>query len=91
MVVNDGLDNSNGYDRQITVIPVNDPPVAQNDVGSTNEDTPLSLPGILSNDTDVDGTINPATVDLDLLTVGIQNTLTNAQGVERQWFRCCIS
>ncbi|HQQ82769.1 MAG: Ig-like domain-containing protein [Cyclobacteriaceae bacterium] len=81
MVVNDGLDNSNGYDRQITVIPVNDPPVAQNDVGSTNEDTPLSLPGILSNDTDVDGTINPATVDLDLLTVGIQNTLTNAQGV----------
>ncbi|HQQ97380.1 MAG TPA: Ig-like domain-containing protein [Cyclobacteriaceae bacterium] len=80
IVVNDGLDNSNGYDRQITVVPINDPPVAQNDVGSTNEDTPLSLPGILSNDTDVDGTINPATVDLDLLTVGIQNTITNAQG-----------
>ncbi len=41
----------------ITVLPLNDAPVAQNDSYSTPEDTALvvSLPGVLSNDSDVDG------------------------------------
>src|SRR5205807_2679353 len=41
----------------LTVNPVNDPPVAANDAFSTNEDTTLtvSAPGVLGNDTDVDG------------------------------------
>src|SRR5262249_43150971 len=41
----------------ITVIPVNDPPVANNDSYSINEDTTLivAAPGVLGNDTDVDG------------------------------------
>jgi VCBS repeat-containing protein len=41
----------------ITVLPVNDAPVAVNDSYSVNEDTPLliSIPGVLGNDSDVDG------------------------------------
>lgn len=41
----------------IKVIPVNDPPVATDDRYSTNEDTPLIIkaPGVLGNDSDVDG------------------------------------
>src|SRR5205823_5209125 len=41
----------------ITVMPVNDPPVAGNDAYSVNEDTTLliSAPGVLANDTDVEG------------------------------------
>ena len=41
----------------ITIDPVNDPPVATNDTYSTNEDTQLVVPapGLLANDTDIDG------------------------------------
>ena len=41
----------------ITVSAVNDAPVAVNDSYSTTEDTPLTIaaPGVLANDTDVDG------------------------------------
>ncbi len=41
----------------ITVTAVNDAPVAANDAYSTAEDTPLAIttPGVLANDTDVDG------------------------------------
>src|SRR5262249_37047620 len=42
----------------ITVIPINDAPVAVNDAYSVNEDTTLTIsaPGVLANDTDVDST-----------------------------------
>ncbi|MFN7100110.1 MAG: beta strand repeat-containing protein, partial [Flavobacterium sp.] len=39
-------------------------PVANNDVATTNEDTPVTI-NVTANDTDVDGTIDVATVDLD--------------------------
>src|SRR5207248_1125820 len=41
----------------ITVIPVNHPPVANNDSYATNEDTTLTVaaPGVLANDSDADG------------------------------------
>ncbi len=41
----------------ITVLPVNDVPVASNDSYTVNEDTTLTFPaaGVLANDTDVDG------------------------------------
>jgi large repetitive protein len=55
------------------------PPVANADSSNTLEDTPVTF-NILENDTDVDGTIDPATVDLDVLTAGIQNTITTAEG-----------
>ena len=54
---NDGTANSNVATVSITVNPVNDVPVAANDSYSTNQNTTLTVaaPGVLSNDTDVDG------------------------------------
>ena len=57
----------------ITVTPVNDPPVANDDSATTDEDMPVVLM-VTANDTDVDGNIDPATVDLDTGTPGIQTT-----------------
>jgi VCBS repeat-containing protein len=55
---NDGGADSNTATVSITVNAVNDAPVATGDAYSTNEDTPLtvSAPGVLNNDTDVEGT-----------------------------------
>ncbi|HEY3595029.1 MAG TPA: Ig-like domain-containing protein, partial [Polyangiaceae bacterium] len=55
---NDGTVDSNLTTVTINVNPVNDPPQTQNDVYSTNEDTPLIVApgaGVLANDTDVEG------------------------------------
>jgi VCBS repeat-containing protein len=54
---NDGIANGNIVTVALTVTPVNDAPVASNDSYSTNEDTALTIstPGVLANDTDVDG------------------------------------
>ncbi|MBL8454037.1 MAG: VCBS domain-containing protein, partial [Zoogloea sp.] len=55
-------DNNGGNSGQatanITVTPVNDPPVAIADTGSTNQDTALvrnAASGVLTNDSDIDG------------------------------------
>jgi len=61
----------------VTVIPVNDPPVANPDTKTTNEDTPVSF-NVTANDTDIDGTVDVATVDLDPATAGRQTTFTVA-------------
>jgi CSLREA domain-containing protein len=55
--VNDGIDDSNVAMVSITVHPVNDLPLAVDDAYSTGEDMLLSLPapGVLGNDSDVDG------------------------------------
>ena len=47
------------------VAPVNTPPVAVDDAVSTAEDTPLTVagPGVLGNDTDIDGDALTATLD----------------------------
>ena len=54
---NDGMADSNVATVTITVNAVNDPPVAVADSYATNEDTPLTVlaPGVLANDTDIDG------------------------------------
>ena len=54
---NDGQADSNVATVSLTVNPVNDAPVAVADSYSTNEDTALTVtaPGVLGNDTDVDG------------------------------------
>ena len=54
---NDGTADGNTAIVNITVSPVNDAPVANNDSYSINEDTTLNIaaPGVLGNDTDVDG------------------------------------
>ncbi len=51
------------------------PPVARNDAATTPLDTPVTLP-VTSNDFDLDGTIDVATVDLDPTTPGRQTTFT---------------
>ncbi|MCI0743108.1 MAG: Ig-like domain-containing protein [Gemmataceae bacterium] len=54
---NDGQVDSNVATVSITVNSVNDAPVATNNDFSTDEDSPLNVatPGVLGNDTDVDG------------------------------------
>ena len=54
---NGGQDVSPQVIFTIAVTPVNDPPIASNDNYMTLEDTPLSigLPGVLSNDSDIEG------------------------------------
>ncbi len=51
---NDGSGNSNTALVTLTVMAVPDPPVANDDVGSTNEDTPTQI-DVTMNDTDPDG------------------------------------
>ena len=45
----------------ITVDPVNDPPQANDDNATTDEDTPVDI-DVLANDSDVDGNLDPSTV-----------------------------
>ena len=55
---NDGTaDSQRRHGRRSPSTPVNDAPVAANDAYATNEDTTLTVaaPGVLANDTDVDG------------------------------------
>ena len=57
--VNDGSLDSSPATVAITINPVNDPPVANDDAATTDEDTPYTFPasgagGLKNNDTDVD-------------------------------------
>jgi VCBS repeat-containing protein len=58
---NDGIVDSNIVTVTFTVTPVNDAPAAMADTYSASSDTPLNIaaPGVLMNDTDIDG--NPLT------------------------------
>ncbi|MGB3509375.1 MAG: Ig-like domain-containing protein, partial [Microcoleaceae cyanobacterium] len=70
--VNDGTNIVPGT-VEITITPDQDP-IANDDNGSTFIDQPVSI-NITDNDTDIDGSIDPSTVDLDPNTDGIQKTL----------------
>jgi gliding motility-associated-like protein len=63
----------------ITITSVNDPPVAGNDSGSGNENTPVIV-AVQINDSDIDGTLDGSTIDLDVLTAGIQSSFNSPQG-----------
>ncbi len=52
--VNDGKADSALATVSITVSPVNDPPVANDDTAATREDTPAVTIDVLANDTDID-------------------------------------
>ena len=54
-VANDGETDSAIRPLVIRVVPVNDDPVANNDMFTTNEDSPLINGNLLLNDTDIDG------------------------------------
>src|SRR6185503_17656507 len=55
--INDAHGNVAAGTVTVTIAPVNDPPVAANNTYSTTANTPLTIaaPGVLANDTDVDG------------------------------------
>jgi len=78
------IDASSGVSNVAQVIvqvsSVNDAPIASNDVLTTLEDTPVTL-NLLSNDSDIDNTIDSSSIDLDLTATGIQNTVTTVGGV----------
>ncbi|MFD1292758.1 PKD-like domain-containing protein, partial [Lutibacter holmesii] len=63
----------------ITITPVNDAPVADANATTTVEDVPVTF-NVTSTDTDIDGTINSATVDLDPTTIALDNSITTADG-----------
>ena len=54
---NDGIENSAATTVTITVLPVNDAPVAVDDEVTTKEDTAIQIP-ILANDSDVDDVLD---------------------------------
>ena len=58
------LTSANTATVTITVNPVNDAPIAANDAYTTSEDTPMNIlaPGVLGNDSDVDGSALSAAV-----------------------------
>ncbi|TET12955.1 MAG: tandem-95 repeat protein, partial [Dehalococcoidia bacterium] len=62
---NDGTDDSNTATVTITINPTNDAPVAVDDAYSVDEDDTLNeaAPGVLGNDTDVDGDTLTAVLD----------------------------
>ena len=66
--VNDGTADSALAIVSITVSPVNDPPVANDDTAATREDTPAVTIDVLANDTDIDN---------DMLTVTAISQGTN--------------
>jgi VCBS repeat-containing protein len=72
--VSDGTLQSNATTVTITVGPVNDAPVANNDFYNVYEDTPKTIPapGVQSNDTDVDDSILTST----LITSPLYGTVT---------------
>jgi len=65
----DGMEYSNNATVTITINPINDPPTANDDYYTTDEDTTLTVtaPGILTNDTDPEN---------DTLTVVLVNGVT---------------
>jgi len=56
------LDNTNIFSVMATIVG-NQPPFAQDDLGGTLQSTPVTI-NVIANDTDSDGTIDPATVTI---------------------------
>ena len=74
--VNDNLGAiSNISTISVTVTPINDPPVATPDTKTTAENNAVTL-NVTTNDTDIDGTVDVATVDLNPSITGRQTTFT---------------
>src|SRR6185312_12620334 len=61
----------------LTITPVNDAPEALSDTATTNEDNSVTI-DITANDSDLDGTLNKASVDLNPATSTEDKTLTIA-------------
>jgi CshA-type fibril repeat protein len=72
--VNDSTNGTQAATMNINITHVVSPPIITNDNLTTNQNTPLSM-NILTNDVNIDGTINANSVDLDPNTPGQQTTL----------------
>ena len=74
--------DSNVATVTITITGVNDPPVAVDDVGTTNEDTVLSVPaaGVLTNDTDPDAGDTKAVVAVNGSGANVNTAITTPKG-----------
>ncbi len=70
---------SNAASINITVQNVNSPPVAADDTGATSQNTTVTV-NVVANDTDSDGVIDAAKVDLNTTKAGIQNNVDVAEG-----------
>jgi large repetitive protein len=76
--ISDGKGGTSTATITVTVDPVNDPPVAVNDVATTNEDTPVTV-SVLGNDTDLDGdplTVVSATAPKGTVVINANGTIT---------------
>ncbi len=77
-VISDGNGGTSTAAVEVTVNAVNDPPVAVDDVATTNEDTPVTI-GVLGNDTDTDGdplTVTAATSPDGMVVINPDGTIT---------------
>ena len=72
--VNDGAADSAPAAVSITVSPVNDPPVANDDTATTQEDKPIATIDVLANDTDIDNVGRYLYLDTLSLTAVSQGT-----------------
>ena len=61
--VQDCSGNQDSATVTVTIVSVNDPPVAVDDSATTPEDTPVTI-GVVANDYDIDGTVVPSTVTI---------------------------
>ncbi|NEQ41362.1 MAG: tandem-95 repeat protein, partial [Okeania sp. SIO3I5] len=76
----DGLTDTGTVSGTVSSEPeVNQAPIANNDNGTTFVDQPVTF-NITDNDSDIDGNINPDTIDLDPDTPGNQKTTTVPEG-----------
>jgi CshA-type fibril repeat protein len=76
--ISDGNGGTSTATVTVTVNPVNDPPAAVNDIASTNEDTPVTIP-VLANDTDIDGNpliVTTATSPNGTVTINADGTIS---------------
>jgi VCBS repeat-containing protein len=93
----DGTAESNIATVTITVIAVNDPPVANDDSATTDEDMPVTI-DVLANDTDVDGdilsVISVATPTNGYIMVEPDSTITYSPDADYEgpdWFTYTVS
>jgi hypothetical protein len=76
--ISDGRGGTSTATVNVTVTPVNDPPVANNDSAATPEDTPVTI-NLLGNDTDFDGdplTVTAATSPNGAVVINADGTIT---------------
>jgi uncharacterized repeat protein (TIGR01451 family) len=73
--VSDGNGGGDTATVNVTVNPVNDPPVAEDDIADTEEDTPVTI-DVLANDSDIDG----GTLTVSEVTQGANGLVTNNGG-----------